>query len=92
MKKTVNVEIMGQIFTVSGDAEESYVHKVAGYVDGKIRDVLKNGRPVAKSNVAMLAAFNIADDYYRLKESYDAMAMRLSHLSKKLSTTLTEEG
>lgn len=92
MKKTVNVEIMGQIFTVSSDAEETYVLKVAGYVDGKIRDLLKNGRPAAKSNVAMLAALNIADEYHRLKESYDAMAMRLSRLSKKLSTTLTEEG
>lgn len=83
---------MGQSFTVSSDAEESYVRKVAGYVDGKIQEVLKTGRPVAKSNVAMLAALNIADEYHRLKESYDAMTLRLSHLSKRLSTTLTEEG
>ena len=62
MKKTVNVEIMGQTFTVSSDAEEGYVRKVAEYVDGKIREVLKTGRPVAKSSVAMLAALNIALD------------------------------
>ncbi|MBI2998655.1 MAG: cell division protein ZapA [Deltaproteobacteria bacterium] len=92
MKKTVNVEIMGQTFTVSSDAEEGYVRKVAEYVDGKIREVLKTGRPVAKSSVAMLAALNIADEYYRLKESYDGIASRLSRLSKRLSTTLTEEG
>lgn len=92
MKKTVDVEIMGQMFTVSSDAEEGYVRRVAEYVDGKIQEVLKTGRPVAKSSVAMLAALNIADEYYRLKESYDAMASRLSRLSKRLSTTLTEEG
>lgn len=92
MKKTVNVEIMGQRFTVSSDAEEVYVRKVAEYVDGKIQEVLKTGRPVAKSSVAMLAALNIADEYYRLKESYEAMASRLGRLAKRLSTTLTEEG
>lgn len=88
----MNVEIMGQVFTVSSDAEESYVRKVAGYVDGKIQEVLSTGRPVVKSNVAMLAALNIADEYHRLKESYDVMTSRLSRLSKKLSTSLTEEG
>lgn len=92
MKKAVDVEIMGQKFTVSSDAEESYVLEVAGYVDGKIQEVLKTARPVAKSNVAMLAALNIADEYHRLKESYEAVLLRLSHLSKRLSTTLTEGG
>ncbi len=92
MKKAVDVEIMGQKFTVSSDAEESYVRQVAGYVDGKMQEVLKTTRPAAKSNVAMLAALNIADEYYRLKDRHDAMLNRLNHLSKRLSTTLTEEG
>ncbi len=92
MKKAVDVEIMGQKFTVSSDAEEDYVHKVAGYVDGKIQEALKTARPAAKSNAAMLAALNIADDYHRLKERYEAVLHRLNHLSKRLSTTLTEEG
>ena len=92
MKKTVDVEIMGQKFTVSSDAEESYVLKVAGYVDGKTQEVLKTARSVAKPNVAMLAALNIADEYHRLKDRHEAVLHRLNHLSKRLSTTLTEEG
>ena len=92
MKKNVDVEILGQKFTVSSDAEEKYVLKVAGYVDGKMQEVLKTARPVAKPNVAMLAALNIADEYHRLKDKHEAVLDRLNHLSKKLSTTLTEEG
>jgi cell division protein ZapA len=92
MKRAVDVEIMGQKFTVSSDAEESYMRQVAGYVDEKMQEVLKTTRPAAKSNVAMLAALNIADEYYRLKDRHDAMLNRLNHLSKRLSTTLTEEG
>ena len=92
MKKAVDVEIMGEKFTVRSDAEESHVRKVAGYVDGKMQEVLKTTRPTAKANVAMLAALNIADEYQRLKENYEGVLQRLSHLSKRLSATLTEEG
>lgn len=92
MKKAVDIEIMGQKFTVRSEAEENYVRKVAGYVDGKMQEVQKTARPVAKSSIAMLAALNIADEYHRLKDSYEAVLHRVNHLSKRLSTTLTEEG
>lgn len=92
MKKAFDVEIMGQKFTVSSDAEESYVLKVAGYVDGKMQEISRSAKPVAKSNIAMLAALNIADEYYRLKNVHEALLDRLNHLSKRLSTTLSEEG
>jgi cell division protein ZapA len=92
MKRAVDVEIMGERFTIRSDAEESYVRKVAGYVDGKMQEVLKTTRPTAKANVAMLAALNIADEYQRLKENYDGVLQRVNSLSKRLSSTLTEEG
>lgn len=92
MKKAVDVEIMGQKFTISSDAEESYVLKVAGYVDEKMQEILKISRSVAKPNAAMLAALNIADEYHRLKDTHEAVLHRVNHLSKRLSATLTEEG
>jgi cell division protein ZapA len=92
MKKALDVEILGQKITISSDAEEAYMLKVAGYVDSKMQDLLRASKPAAKSSVAMLAALNIADEYYRLKETYESILNRLDQLSKKLSMTLTEEG
>ena len=92
MKRAIDVEIMGEKLTLRSDAEEIYVRKVAGYVDRKLQEVLKTARPVAKSSAAMLAALNIADEYQRLKDDYDAVSRRLNALLKKLSTNLTEEG
>jgi cell division protein ZapA len=92
MKKALDVEILGQKFTISSDAEEGYMLKVAGYVDGKMQELIQAAKPAAKANVAMLAALNIADEYHRLKDSHEAILQRLDILSKKLSTTLTEEG
>ena len=92
MKKALDVEILGQKITISSDAEEGYMLKVAGYVDDKMQELMQASKPVAKSNVAMLAALNIADEYHRLKDSHEAILQRLDQLSKKLSTRLTEEG
>ncbi len=92
MKKALDVEILGQKFTISSDAEEGYMLKVAGYVDDKMQELMQASKPVAKTNIAMLAALNIADEYHRLKDTHEAILQRLDQLSKKLSTTLTEEG
>ena len=92
MKKTLDVEILGQKFTISSEAEEGYMLKVAGYVDGKMQELLQASKPVSKSNVAMLAALNIADELHRLKDSHEAVLNRLDQLSRRISTTLTEEG
>ncbi|HET8564201.1 MAG TPA: cell division protein ZapA [Candidatus Binatia bacterium] len=92
MKRALDVEIMGQRFTISSDAEEGYMLKVAGYVDGKMQELLRTSKPVAKSNIAMLAALNIADEYYRLRDTHEAVISKLNQLSKRLSTMLTEEG
>ena len=92
MKKALDVEILGQKLTISSDAEEGYMLKVAGYVDSKMQELMRASKPVAKTNVAMLAALNIADEYHRLKDTHEAILTRLDQLSKKLSTTLSEEG
>jgi cell division protein ZapA len=92
MKKALDVEILGQKFTISSDAEEGYMLKVAGYVDGKMQELMRASKSVAKTNVAMLAALNIADEYHRLKDAHEAILHRLEQLSKKVTMTLTDEG
>jgi cell division protein ZapA len=60
MKRALEVEILGQKFTITSDAEEGYMLKVADYVDGKMQELAQSPKPVAKANVTMLAALNIA--------------------------------
>jgi cell division protein ZapA len=91
MKKALDVTILGQKFTISSDADEGYMLKVADYVDSKMQELMQS-KASAKTNVAMLAALNIADEYHRLRDAHDAIMIRLDQLSKKLSVTMSEEG
>ena len=92
MKRALEVEILGQRFTISSDADETYMREVAHYVDEKMQELLHSAKPLAKANIGMLAALNIADEYHRLKDAHESILRRLDQLSKRLSTTLSEEG
>ena len=67
MKTTTEVSIMGQKFMVKSDSDDDYVGEVAVFVDQKINEVIQNTKSVASLNVAILAAMNIADEYFRFR-------------------------
>lgn len=68
-KSTVEVTILGQRMVLKADDDPKHVERLASYVKRKIDEVAAVG-PVSSSKVAVLAALNIADDYFRsLEES-----------------------
>jgi cell division protein ZapA len=92
MKRVVDVEIMGEKFTVKGDAEEDYIRMVADYVDDKVDELLKTTHVTGRLGVAVMTALNIADEYLQLKEQHQMVLNRLDHLVKRLAITLADDG
>jgi cell division protein ZapA len=64
MSNRVKVEIYGQSYTLSGDLDENYVHKLARYVDEKMSAVAEATHTVDSVRVAVLAAMAIADELH----------------------------
>ena len=64
MSNRVKVEIYGQSYTLSGDLDENYVHKLARYVDEKMNAVAEATHTVDSVRVAVLAAMAIADELH----------------------------
>ena len=62
-RNTVAVRIYGQEYNISGEASRDHIMRVADYVDSKMQEI---GEAVNASNrgVAVLAACNIADEYF----------------------------
>ena len=81
MKKTTEISIMGQKFMVKSDSNDDYVLRIAGFVDQKINEVMQSTKSVASLNVAILAAMNIADEYFKFKRDRDD---RIEKAEKKI--------
>jgi len=61
----VTVKINGAEYNLKGDEREEYLHKVAGYVDKKISDVLKKNSRLSIGDASVLAALNIVDEKFK---------------------------
>lgn len=64
----MEVTMVGQKFRVRSDADEVYVQSLANYVDKKIAEISRQTRAVTTRQVALLAALDIADEYFRARE------------------------
>lgn len=92
MKNKVTVSIAGQEYTMVAVEDESYVRKVAAHVDGQVREVLDQGR-LSIADGAVLAAMNIADQYFREQASTENLRRQVKEVleeSAKLKAELSE--
>ena len=65
MSEKVEVTILGKKLALRADGNEEYVREVAQYVDDKMEQA-KEMSQTSSLNVAILAAMNIADDYFKV--------------------------
>lgn len=85
MGKTVKIEVFGQEYSIkSDDGDEDHVKRIAQYINEKIKDILSNTDVTTRFNVAILAALNIAHDYFSLKEDHEKLIEAIEGRSKKL--------
>jgi len=88
MPGRVDVEIFGKVYTVRGEKDPEYVRRVAEYVDRKMREISQVTDTVSTSRIAILAALNIADEFFALMEETDELESRMENLSRKIGKTL----
>ncbi len=62
-RNTVAVKIYGQEYNISGEASREHIMKVADFVDGKMQEI-GDAIQASNSGVAVLAAVNIADEFF----------------------------
>lgn len=74
-KNRVEVVIDGQIITLVSDEPESYMQKVALYIDKKLSEIktTKPNKPVSEHLRTLLISVNIADDYFKAVEKRQAL-------------------
>jgi cell division protein ZapA len=82
---TVEVYILGQKYTIKGDAPEENIQRLVAYVNGKIREVYENAPNITPLKASILAAVNIADELHRLKDEQESIAKHIEEKADVLS-------
>jgi cell division protein ZapA len=73
-KRSTVVRIFGHEYRIRSDEDEQTVQRIAKFVDEKMQEMAKGAQTPDPLGVAVLAALNIAGEYFPLREQREATA------------------
>ncbi len=88
MADSLKVEIYNQTYNIRSDGDNEYIHRLAEYVDSKMREVHSGTATVDSHKVAILAALHIADEFHQLKNQQEYMDAQLAQRSAECADEL----
>lgn len=87
-KGSVEVYILGQRYSIKGDAPDDYIRKLADYVNDKIKEIYEKSPGITPLKASILAAITIADELHKLKEQQVEITRSIEEKADALSSLL----
>lgn len=88
------VEILGRVYSIKGITDREYLDKLASFVDSHMRQISEATGTVDTLKVAILAALNIADCYFKAldKEQHaqELTERNIAALTEQVQLTLSK--
>jgi len=91
LKKNVEIKILGQSYLIKTDTSDEYLQKIAGFIDAQMKEILKTTAGISSTNLAVLAALNIADLYFKLKEEKENLEVSSLKLAEMIEKELQKD-
>jgi len=82
--KPVKVKILDYEYLIKSDADLDQVYRIAEYVNGKIKEINDNDEGLSEKKRVILAALNIAGEYFQLRKNHDVQSANIRQRSKAL--------
>ena len=89
MQNKITVNIGNQSYTLLGSEDNMYIQQVAAFVDEELRKVSEDGH-LSTSDAAVLTAVNIADSYFKERETSDNLRHQLKEYLEEASRVKNE--
>lgn len=80
--KRVDVRIYGQDYIVSGERDEQTIVEIAAYVDARMRETARYFSGGSQGSLAVLAAVNIADEFFESRERLEELTKAKEQMEK----------
>ena len=91
--QSVQVEILGQVYSIKGMDDHAYIRELAAFCDAKMREVQKATGTSDAHRVAILAALTISDELFRLRRQYQSLEDSVERsVTRLLELTGSNEG
>ena len=82
---SVEVYILGQKYTMKGDAPEEHIQQLASFVNDKIKEVYDKLPNITPLKATILAAITIADELHRIRNEEESLTKSIEEKAVALS-------
>jgi len=83
---STEVYILGQKYTIKGDAPEEYIREIASFVDKKLKEVHNSIPNITPVKASILAALDIADELFKLRNEQEVMTKNIEEKAERLAS------
>jgi len=84
MGDKVKIKIRDREYVVRGSDDRDQILRVAAYVDKKLKDVRETKKALSDDKTAILAALDIAGDYFQLIKEKEDLLTEIKNRSQRL--------
>ena len=84
MVQPIKVRILDHEYLVKSDEDEEQVHRIADYVNDKLIEAKDHTKGLSEKKTAILAALNIASEYFQLLKEQDDLLVRFRQRTESL--------
>jgi cell division protein ZapA len=82
------IRIQNQDYFLQGDENEEDVLRLAQYVNDKLKEVEENTEGLSEKKAAILAALNIAGEYFQILRQRDELLSNIRERTQALVQTI----
>jgi cell division protein ZapA len=86
----VTVKINGVGYNLRGEENDEYLHKVASYVDKKIKNIAGGNPKLSITDAAVLTAVNVVDDLFKCDTAYSELIKKVDELENDEKTLMNK--
>jgi cell division protein ZapA len=91
-KRQLKVDFLGTSFVIQSDESAEHLARLSGYVKSRVEEVRKRYPFAEPLTVAVLAALNIADEMFKLREGREpAETSEIVNVAERLISSIDDD-
>lgn len=83
--RSVEVQILGQYYSIKTEEDEAYIKSLARYVDEKLKEIYSVAPNINQTKASVMAAFGIADELFKERLKQETLDRMIEEKTKILS-------
>ncbi len=88
MDNIITVELLGQEYQFRVDPQREDARDIVDYLKMKVEEIRARVKNISDHKIIMLAALDIASDYYRLRKEFIAYQGLMAERSRRLAAAI----